>query len=158
MDEDYLVKIFVVYDTKYGNTKLVAEKIVDGIMEVEDMEITISDVEEVEIENVADSDALLIGAPNHIGGPTRTIKKFIDKLGKLHLKTKWVAVFDTNLGGNQLDKAVKKMEKRIGEKLPDLKLITSGLSIRVGGIKGPIVEGELSECIDFGKIIANQLK
>lgn len=153
-----MVKIFVVYDSKYGNTKLVAEKVVEGMMEVEDVEISISDVEEVELENVADSEAILIGTPNHIGGPTRTIKKFIDKLGKLHLNAEWVAVFDTNLGGNQLDKAVKKMEKRIGEKLPDLKLITSGLSIRVGGMKGPIVEGELSKCINFGNIIANQLK
>jgi flavodoxin len=29
-----MVKVFVVYDTKYGNTKLVAEKIVEGIREV----------------------------------------------------------------------------------------------------------------------------
>ena len=50
------------------------------------------------------------------------------------------------------------MEKRIGEKIPSLKIITSGLSIRVGGMKGPIVEGELPKCKDFGRKIANQLK
>ncbi len=50
------------------------------------------------------------------------------------------------------------MEKRINEKVPGLRLITSGLSIRVGGMKGPIVEGELPKCKDFGKKIANQLK
>lgn len=53
---------------------------------------------------------------------------------------------------------MKKMEKRISEKGPGLKLITSGLSIRVGGMKGPIVEGELPKCEDFGKKIADQLK
>jgi len=152
-----LVKVFVVYDTKYGNTKLVAEKIVEGIREVEGIETAISDVEEVDLEKVADYDAILIGAPNHMGSPARTIGKFIDKLGKHDLKAKWVAVFDTYLGGD-FEKAMKKMEKRIGEKVPDLKLITSGLSIRVGGMKGPIVEGELSKCKDFGKKIANQLK
>ena len=153
-----MIKVFVVYDTKYGNTRLVAEKVAEAMGEVEDMDITISDVEEVEIEKVADSDAILIGAPNHIGGPTRTIKKFIDRLGKLQLKAKWIAVFDTQFGGNQFEKAVKKMEKRISEKLPDLKLITSGLSIRVGGMKGPIVDGELSKCVDFRNKIVNQLK
>jgi flavorubredoxin len=152
-----LVKISVIYDTKYGNTKLVAEKIVKGIREVEGIETAISDVKEVELEKVGDSDAILIGAPNHIGGPTRAIGKFIDQLGKLDVRAKWVAVFDTYLG-KDFEKAAKKMEKRIGEKLPGIKLITSGLSIRVEGMRGPIVEGELPKCRDFGKRIANQLK
>jgi flavodoxin len=152
-----LAKVFVVYDTKYGNTKLVAEMIVEGIREVEGIETAIGDVEEVKLGNLADSDVILIGSPNHMGGPARGIKKLIDKLGKLDLKAKWVAVFDTYLG-EDFEKAVKKMEKRIGEKVPGLKLMTSGLSIRVGGTKGPIVEGELPRCKDFGKKIANQLR
>ena len=158
-----MVKVFVVYDTKYGNTKLVAEKIVEGIGEVEGIETAISDVEEVDLERVADYDAILIGSPNHWGGPVRGIKRLIDKLGKLDLKAKWVAVFDTCLeknsfGRNQFEKAVKKMEKRIREKIPGLKLIVPGLSIKVGGMEGPIVDGELPKCKDFGKKIANQLK
>jgi len=152
-----MVKVFVVYDTKHGNTKLVAEKIVEGMGEVEGIETAISDVEEIDLENAANSDAILIGSPNHFGGPVRGINKLIDKLGKLDLKAKWVAVFDTYLGGD-FEKAVKKMEKRIGEKVPALKLVTSGLSIKVGGMKGPIVDGELPKCKDFGKNIANQLK
>jgi len=152
------VKVFVVYDTKWGNTKLVGETILEGMKEVEGIETAISDVEEVDLRTVADYDAILIGSPNHWGGPVRGIKKFIDKLGKLDLKAKWVAVFDTQLGGNQFEKAVKKMEKRIGEKIPALKLIAPGLSIQVGGMKGPIVDGELPKCKDFGKKIANQLK
>jgi hypothetical protein len=53
------------------------------------------------------------------------------------------------------------MEKRIGEKVPGLKLITPGLSIEVKSslsMKGPIAEGELPKCVDFGKKIATQLK
>ncbi len=152
-----MVKVFVVYDTKYGNTKLVAEKIVEGMKEVEGIETAISDVEEVDLENVADYDAILIGSPNHMGGPVRGIKKLIDKLGGFDLRAKWVAVFDTQLGGNQFEKAVKKMEKRISEKVPGLKLITSGLSIRVEGMKGPIVNEDLPKGKKFGKKIANQL-
>lgn len=152
-----MVKVFVVYDTKYGNTKLVAEKIVEGMREVEGIDTAISDVEEVDLEKVADYDAILIGAPNHLGGPSWTISKFIDKLGKLDLKAKWVAVFDTYIKGD-FEKAVKKMEKRINEKIPSLYLITSGLSIRVDGMKGPITDGEIPKCKEFGKKIATQLK
>jgi len=152
-----MVKVFIVYDTKHGNTKIVAERILEGMKQVKGIEPTTSDVEEVNPEKVADSDAILIGAPNHWGSPSRTIRKFIDKLAKLKMKTKWVAVFDTYLG-EDFEKAVKKMEKQIGERLPNLKLITSGLSIRVEEMKGPIAEGELSKCRDFGKKIAEQLK
>ena len=152
-----MVKVFVVYDTKHGNTKLVAEEIAEGIGEVGGIEIAISDIEEVDLQKVADSEAILVGSPNHMGQPARGIKKFIDKLGRIDLKAKWVAVFDTYLGGD-FEKVVKKMEKRIGEKAPGLKLIASGLSIRVGAMKGPIVDGELPKCKNFGRKIANQLK
>ncbi len=152
-----MVKVFVFYDTKYGNTKLVAEKIVEGMKEVEGIEATISDVEKTDSKRAADYDAILIGSPNHFGGPVRGIKRFIDKLGKLDLKAKWVAVFDTYLGGD-FEKAVKKMEKRINEKVPRLKLIAPGLSIKVADMKGPIVDGELPKCKEFGKRIADQLK
>jgi len=152
-----MVKVFVVYDTKYGNTKLVAEKIAEGMEGVEGIETTITDVEEIDPEKAVDYDAILIGSPNHFGGPVGGIKKFIDKLGKLDLEAKWIAVFDTYLGGD-FEKAVKKMEKRINERIPRLKLIVPGLSIKVGDMKGPIVDGELPKCKDFGKRIANQLK
>ncbi len=66
-----MVKVFVVYDTKWGNTKLVAEKIVEGMKEVEGIETAISDVEEVDLEKVADYDAILIGSPNHWGRTCR---------------------------------------------------------------------------------------
>ena len=151
-----MAKVLLVYDTKYGNTKLVAEKIMEGMKEVEGIETGITDVEEVDLGKVADSDAILIGSPNHIGNVAHNIEKFIDRLGKLDLKAKWVAVFNTHMMNDERVQA--KMEKRIGEKVPGLKLITPGLSIKVNGIKGPVAEGELPKCVDFGKKIANQLR
>ncbi len=98
-----------------------------------------------------------LSARAQFGGPVGGINRFIDKLGKLDLRTKWIAVFDTYMDMD-FEKAVKKMEKRIGEKVPALKLITSGLSIKVEGMKGPITDGELLKCIDFGKKIVDRLK
>ena len=81
------MRIIIVYDTKHGNTKLVAEKIVEGIDEIGGIETTVIDVEEADLEKVASYDAVLIGSPNHMGGPVRGIKKLIDKLGKVDLAT-----------------------------------------------------------------------
>ncbi|MDH5450650.1 MAG: flavodoxin family protein [Candidatus Bathyarchaeota archaeon] len=152
-----LAKVIVVYESKYGNTKRVAETIIAGMNEIEEVEAVLKEPKHVDPTEVLDYDLILIGSPNHVGGPTRGVKKFIDKLGKIELEGKMGAVFDTYLGGD-FNKAVRKMEKRIDEKVPGLKLITSGLSIRVKGFTGPIVEDDLPKCRDFGKKLANQLK
>jgi flavodoxin len=152
-----MVKVIVVYESVYGNTKRVAEAIIEGINEVEGMEASLRELKEVDPQKILDYDVILVGSPNHIGGPTRGIKGFIDKLGKLRLEGKMFAVFDTYLG-KDFEKAVKKMEKRIEEKVPGLRRVAPGLSVRVQGIKGPIVDGELPKCREFGKMIAAQLK
>jgi len=151
------MKVIVVYESKYGNTKLVAETIAEGIREVEGIETVVSEVKEVDLNRIADYDAILLGSPNHIGGPTGGINKFIDRLGKLPLREKPFAVFDTYIE-KDFEKTAKKMEKRIGEKVPGSKLAAPGLSIRVDGMKGPISEGELPKCKEFGKKIAAQMK
>lgn len=152
-----MVKVFVVYDTKHGNTKIVAENILDGLKEVEGIETAISDVEAVDLNNMPDFDVILIGSPNHLGRPARSISRFIDRLGRLGVTGKKAAVFDTYLGGD-FNKVVRKMEGRIRDKVPGLGLISPGLSVRVEGIEGPISEGELPKCKDFGRNIADQLK
>lgn len=153
-----LVKVLVVYDTKHGNTKLAAESILEGIRGAGGIETAIGCVKEIDAGKAADCDLIVLGAPNHMGRPSWTMKKFVDKLAKLELKAKDVIVFGTYAGKERHDRAVKKLEKMVETKLPNLHLILLGLSVRVNGIPGPIVEGELPKCVDFGKKIASQLK
>ena len=153
-------KVIVVYESKYGNTKLVAERMAEGMREVEGIEAVVSEVKKVDLSKIPDYDAILLGSPNHIGGPTWGIKKFIGKLGKLPLEGKLFAAFDTYLTyiAKSFEQAMKKMEKRISDKVPGAKLAAPGLSIGVDGMKGPISEGELPKCKEFGKKVATQLK
>lgn len=108
-----MTKVIVVYESKYGNTKLVAGTIIEGINEIEKMETVLKGVKDVEPEEIRGCNMILVGSPNHFGGPTRGVKKFIDKLGKLGLEWKMGVVFDTYMGGD-INKAMKKMEKRTG--------------------------------------------
>ncbi len=151
-----LTKAIVVYESKYGNTKRVAETITEA-MRQNGVETVVSELKQVDPDKMPDYGAILVGSPNHIGGPTRSIREFIDNLGKLGLKENLYAVFDTYTGKN-FEKAVKKMEKRIGEKVPDLKRIAPGLSVRVQGMKGPIPDEELPKCKAFGNKIAMRIK
>ena len=151
-----MTKCLLVYESKYGNTKFVAETIAEGIREVSDNQASIYELKEIKLKQPPDFDMVLIGSPNHMGGPTGGIKKFINELGKLDVKGKYAAVFDTCMA-KDYEKAVKKMEKQINEKVPELRLLTPGLSIRVDGMKGPITEGEIPKCKEFGVNIATRL-
>ena len=152
-----MARVLVVYETVFGNTKTVAESIVEGMREVSGIEATLSKPRGVDLNQLVGYDAILVGSPNHAGGATRGIRKFVDKLGKINLEGKLAVVFDT-YGGGDFEKAVKKMEKQISEKAPGLKLVAPGLSILVKGLRGPIVEGELPKCKEFGVKIATLIK
>jgi flavorubredoxin len=148
-----MAKAIVVYESKYGNTKLVAETIVEGMNQVAGTKAVAVGLNDADLNRMGDFDTILIGSPNHMGRATRSITKFIDKLGKLNLEKKRGAVFDTYLGGD-FEKAVKKMEKQLREKAAGIRLVAPGLSIGVGGMKGPIADGELPKCKEFGAKIA----
>lgn len=152
------MNVLVVYETKFGNTKQAAESIAEGMKEVEQINTEVINVNDVDYSKVQDYDAIIIGSPTWAGNCTDTIKNFINELAGLSLNEKSYAVFDTNTGLPLLSKAVKKMEKRISKNIPDLKRILPGLPVRVKGQKGPIVEGGLPKCQNFGKEIALNLQ
>jgi len=152
---DVAVKVIVCYESKYGNTKRLAEAIAYEMRRLGGTEVTTSALKEVDIDGLANCDILLLGGPTHFGGPTRRVTRFIDALGKRNVNGKSVAVFDTYLG-EDFEKSVKKMEDQIRAQVPGLKILAPGLSIRVEDIKGPIAEGELLKCKDFVKQLVAQ--
>ncbi len=151
-----MTKILVVYESKYGNTKRVAETILKGMQRVDGIEIALNEVKKIDRLAITSYDAIVFGGPTHFGGPTRSIKKFIDKLSSVPLDGKQFAVFDTYFK-TDFEKATKNMEQRMHEKVPAMKMTVPGLSIEVESMKGPIAEGELLKCEEFGATIASQL-
>ena len=89
------MKVLIGYESKYGNTKKVAELIAEGIKSVEGHEVSIENVNDIALSKSDIYDLLLIGSPNHVGGPTKSIKKFINALSEASLKGNSLAVFDT---------------------------------------------------------------
>ncbi len=143
------MKALIVYGTKYGNTKKVAELIGEGLKTVEGNTVSVESVKEIDVEKDETYDLIIIGSPNHVGSHIGTVKKFIKNLPKASLKGNSFAVFDTYMG-KDFEKATRKMEKQITKVMPNMKKVSSGLSIKVGGMKGPIVDEDLPKCKDFG--------
>ena len=77
------MRVLIGYDTKYGNTKKVAELIAEGIKTVEENEIDINHVNDVDLSKDLVYDLIVIGSPNHMGSHTKKVKKFITKRGGL---------------------------------------------------------------------------
>jgi len=153
-----MVRVIVFYDTKYGNTKLVAEKIAEGLGSVEGVMVNLGNVKDG-LADAQEYDAIVLGAPNHMASPSRAMQTFVELLAHVNLKAKAAAVFGTYAGRERtVDRAVKKLENQVQAKLPNLKLLTPTLSVRVKGVKGPIVNGEFSKSLEYGGKIAVQLK
>ncbi len=148
-------KALVLYDSKYGNTKTVAEKIAESINTKGDFETNVSHLEGFDVKKMEGYDLVLIGSPNHFGRDSKKTKKFITSLGDVNLSGKKFAFFDTCLK-RQEGKATGKMEKRIQSVAPDVQVISPGLSILVGGTKGPITEGEIVKCDEFADRIVRR--
>ena len=149
------MKVLIVFDTKHGNTQKVAELIADGINSIEGNETEVVNVNDFDLNEGKTYDLLIFGSPNHVGSHVKSIKKFIKNLSSANVKASSFAAFDTYMS-KDFEKAVKKMEKQISENLPNSTMALPGLSIKVGGMKGPIVEEDLSKCKEFGIKLAKK--
>jgi flavodoxin len=149
------MKVLIVFDTKHGNTLQVADLIADGINSVEGNETEVVNVKDFDLSGDKTYDLILIGSPNHVGSHVKSIKKFIKNLSSANIKASSFAAFDTYMS-KAFEKAVKKMEKQISENLPNSTMALPGLSIKVGGMKGPIVEEDLSKCKEYGIKLAKK--
>ena len=99
---------------------------------------------------MSDYVAILVGSPNHIGGPTRSIRDFVDNLGKLGLKENLYAAFDTypnfqNRCQRQNWTPPREAESRIQEllgKRSDSKSEADALKEKVAGLESRMTEAE----------------
>ena len=152
-----MAKAFVFYDSKYGNTKVCAEKIAEGLRG-EGVTVDLGYVKEVSADHSIDYDAIVLAAPNHFGRPSQIMIKFVNQLSTLGLKNSKIAIVGTYTGkARPIDRAVRKMEKMTQEKLGSLTLVCPSLSVQVNGMSGPVVDGELPKCVAFGKNLATQI-
>lgn len=69
-----MTRVIVVFMSRYGNTKRVAKKIIEGINQVGEVKAPLKELRKVDLNTILDRDAILIGSPNHVWGPTRGIK------------------------------------------------------------------------------------
>ena len=151
-------KGIVVYDTSYGNTKTIAETIVETLKE-SGIEVDLFHVKDVKKLSAKDYNFLVLGSPNRFGTMSFVIRGFLGKVKSEEWMNKPFIAFDTENPENMEKKEYSAVEKiaakLIGKKMNQLLPV---LKAAVFGQKGPLKEGEIERTKDYAKEIAIKLK
>ena len=78
-----MAKIVVIYDSRTGNTKRMAECVAEGIEE-SGGEVTIKSVEEATPDDLYAADGIAIGSPTYYGHCTSQIRRLFDRSVQYH--------------------------------------------------------------------------
>lgn len=94
--------VLVTYYSRTGNTKKMAESIVEGIKK-EGVEAVLKDVKDVAVDELLKYEGIIIGSPTYYGTMAADIKRLLDESVKFHAKLegKTGAAFSSsaNVGG-----------------------------------------------------------
>jgi len=80
-----MVKALIIYYSRSGNTKKMAETIAKGI-EKEGMDADVKDVKDVNVDELLKYEGIIIGSPTYYGTMAAGIKKLLDDSVKFHGK------------------------------------------------------------------------
>lgn len=89
------MKITIAYYSKGGRTKAMAEKIAEGAMSVEGVEVGVFAIDAIDLDFLAESDAFIVGTPVYYASTVWQIKKWFDESRNISLAGKLGAVFAT---------------------------------------------------------------
>jgi flavodoxin len=122
------MKIGILYDSKYGNTKQVAEFLAEK-MQASGHEVQLFRTKQTKPAELLafQPDAILVGGPTHFGKPTRTLRKYIAKLEHIGQSATIhkAAVFNCHIG----DDVCETIQSLISTALPQIKVFEKSLPV-----------------------------
>jgi NAD(P)H dehydrogenase (quinone) len=80
-----MAKVLIVYYSRSGNTKKMAEEVAAGAKEA-GAEVTLKSVEEASVDDLPPADAVVLGSPTYYGHSSGPMRAFLDESIKYHTK------------------------------------------------------------------------
>ncbi|MEW6097527.1 MAG: NAD(P)H-dependent oxidoreductase [bacterium] len=74
-----MTKVLVIYSSQSGNTKNLANAILEGVKEVTEVECEIKHVSEVSNKDLVGADGIIVGSPVYFGSMSAEVKEMFDK-------------------------------------------------------------------------------
>jgi flavodoxin len=127
----------VIFDTNYGNTKILAERIAQQLGGAPALSVT--DLGPSDLEGV---DLLVAGSPIIGWKPSERMQAFLDTLHEGSLTGVKAAAFDTRVRLFIHGDAAHKISRALGR--AGAEIVANPQGFIVAGTKGPLAEGELA--------------
>jgi flavorubredoxin len=143
--------LLIFYISSYGNTRRMAEAIYQGAMQIEDVRVSLYDLEGCEIapfvDLIEEADGIVLGTPTINGDAVKPVWDLLSSLTVLNLKNKLGGVFGSY---GWTGEGVRLVEDRL-----------RGLKLRVPipGLRVKLIptEDEILDCRAFGLELAQEL-
>ncbi len=140
-------KVVVVYLSTSGNTKAMADAIVEGVQS-RNVDAAAMNFHEAKIEEIKSADAIAIGSSTFYYKMLPPMEKFIDSLSKANVKGKVGGAFGSYGWSGEAPGMIADKMREIG-----MKVIDPVLRVQYAP-----VEKDLEECRRLGKDLANKVK
>jgi flavodoxin len=142
----------VVYFSKFGNTRMLAETIAERMVESigSGEAVRVVDAEQLDRDALVGADLVVMGVPTHRMNLPEAVRPVLDALPKRAMEGKSVATFDTSYRMNALWSrftAAKRLD-RLLRKLGGKRLVAPETFI-VEGREGPLEEGEVERAQEW---------
>lgn len=138
------MKAIVVYDTRFGNTKQVAE----GIAEILNAEVI--NVSAIDSSTLKEYDVFVFGCPVHAWNMSSGMKKALKTLEDESFVGKRAATFDTRIASRFAGNAAKKIQSKLKKLGFDIAM--KPVHFIVTGREGPLAEGEMDKVKAFAAL------
>jgi flavodoxin len=150
------MKTYVIYASRHGNTRRVAEAIADGIRKYGSVELVA--LEEAPSTFKGEADLVVIGGPTEAHGMTPPIKQYLDGLRRGALEGVPAAAFDTRLEwprwlSGSAGAAITRRLHGLGADV-----VVPLASFLVEGKDPVLKDGELERAISWGDTLARTVK
>ncbi len=159
------MKVLIIYDSLYGNTKKVAETILATFST--GFSLKLRAVGEVTTTDLDDLDLCIIGSPTQGGRPTEKMQQFLQQLPPKIFNGVKVALFDTRMDEQKQSLGLKLLMKTIGFAAPKMVAVVkkNGGNIMlppqgfiVTAKEGPLADGESHSIKQWTKQLIKSLK
>lgn len=123
------MKITVLYFSKGGCTKLMAEHIAKGMRKVPDMQVGVYALDVLDEVFLAESKAVVVGAPTYGGQLAWQLAKWFEEENEVDLSGKLGAAFTTS--AHRQDGAQAALQTLVAH------MLENGMLLYAGGVSGP---------------------
>jgi flavodoxin len=157
------IKVFIVYDSVYGNTAKIAEAMIAAIGGNEESRILrVQEASAIDLENI---DLLMVGSPTQAGSFIEPVKKFLAGIPAGALQNVSAAAFDTSFDINTQKAFLRFIMKTFGYAAPKIAKELSGKGATVLATEtfivleteGPLQDGEVERAKGWASAVIKKV-